>query len=86
MEPRAPVEDLDLSARACNTLKARGIDFIDQIDLDLLKAAYEPPGRIADFQDIELDDPLRRNVRAEIAEKLRKWRGDSGEAPSHTRP
>jgi hypothetical protein len=80
------VEDLDLSARAYNTLKTRGVDFIDQIDLDALKAAYEPPGGVAGLQDIELDDPLRRKVRTEIAEKLRKWRDDSGEAPSPIRP
>lgn len=76
------MEELDLSARAYNMLKSRDIDFVDQIDLDALRAAYEPVDGRAGFQDIELDDPLRQKVRAEIGDKLRKWRGDSNGAGS----
>lgn len=64
---RARVEELDLSVRAFNLLRSRGVRFVDQIDVHAL------------------DDPNGRRVRAEIAEKLRRWRGDSGEAGAPVR-
>jgi hypothetical protein len=37
--------------------------------------------RFVDQIDVRaLDDPIGRRVRAEIVERLRRWRGDSGEA------
>ena len=67
MSQRVPVEHLDLSLRAYHVLKVLNMDFIEQIDLDVLDHAWGP------------------EVRPEIAEKLRRWRDDTGEAASPTR-
>lgn len=85
MEPRIPVEELDLSIRAFHILKVQNMGFIDQIDLDALSVAYQPAIGGAEVDDVELDDPQGRKVRLEIAEKVRRWRGDSGESLSPSR-
>jgi hypothetical protein len=48
---------------------------------------FEGYGKVLEHADLRdlidvdaLDDPNGRRVRAEIAEKLRRWRGDAGEA------
>jgi hypothetical protein len=85
VEPPIPVEELDLSIRAFHILKVQNMDFIDQIDLDALSVAYQPAIGGAEVDDVELDDPQGRKARLEIAEKVRRWRGDSGESLSPSR-
>jgi len=67
-EMRIPIEELDLSVRAYNTLKSCDVDFVDEIRplLDLMDHAL-----------------ARKNLnllraRSEIFERLRGWDDDHG--------
>jgi hypothetical protein len=61
---------------------------VEQLDLSVraFNILRSRDVRFIDQIDVHaLDDPNGRRVRAEIAEKLRRWRGDSGEAGAPVR-
>ena len=70
MGQKTPVEELDLSVRAYNVLKADDIDFIEDVQAYLDRARHPLSRR----------NPNLRRVEAEITERLRRWRGDPGGA------
>ena len=70
MGHKTPVEELDLSVRAYNVLKADDIDFIEDVQAYLDRARHP----------LSRQNPNLRRVEAEITDRLRRWRGDSGEA------
>ncbi len=70
MATRIPIEELDLSVRAYNVLKANGVDFVDAIR-PYLNASDHPLARV---------NPNLQRVRSEIEDRLRRWNDDSGEA------
>jgi len=67
---RIPLEELDLSIRAYNVLKANGVNFVDEIRPYLNASDHPLAGVNANL--------LR--VRGEIEDRLRRWNDDSGEA------
>lgn len=69
VDRKTPIEELDLPVGAYNVLKSRDVDFIEDIQPFLDRAAHPLSPR----------DILNRHL-ATIVEALRKWRGDSGDA------
>ena len=67
---RIPVEELDLSIRAYNVLKANDVNFVDEIR-PYLDASVHP---------LAPTNPNLERVRGEIEDRLRRWNDDSGEA------
>lgn len=72
MAARAPIEELDLSVRAYNILKANDVNFVDEIR-PYLDAADHPLARA---------NPNLARVRGEIEDRLRQWPDDLGGAGS----
>ena len=70
MASRIPLEELDLSIRAYNVLKANGVNFVDEIR-PYLNASDHP---------LALVNANLQRVRGEIEDRLRRWNDDSGEA------
>jgi DNA-directed RNA polymerase alpha subunit len=70
MTGQTPIEELDLSVRAYNTLKSLDVDFIEDIQ-ELLDRAKHPLAR---------RNPNLARTLAEITARLRDWGDDSGQA------
>ena len=70
MDQKTPIKELDLSVRAYNVLKANSVNFIEDIQAYLDHAGHP----------LSPVNPNLRRVEAEITDRLRRWRGDSGDA------